>query len=432
MKSLLPALKLWSRSLPPSASMILLLTLGCSGGGEGGGEAAAPPHRTPPIVRDSAGIPILENTEPQWAPGSEWQVGRVITSIGEVRGDPAHELFQALDATRLDDGTVVVGNSSSGELRFFDREGAFLRTVGSIGGGPGEFRGARALRAVTRVAGDTLITWDIYGRLVSVFAPDGRFVRSFSLDGPDQQHFFGGVFADRSLLMYVFEYPVSEPGEPIQEGVVRNPMTLFRYGVDHALACSIRGIQSSEKFQARWGPWGMVSTDPPFGRVTSISVGGTRTYVSTGDADEISVYGESGSLEMLIRRTLEPTRVTPEMASRDKERRIEEERGEMEEASVEPRVLRMIEELPYPEIVPPYASTVLDSEMNLWAEEFPVVEDGPRQWSVFDPGGVWLGRVTLPNGLEVYEIGSDYILGRATDEMEVERILVFELLKELA
>jgi len=61
-----------------------------------------------------------------------------------------------------------------------------------------------------------------------------------------------------------------------------------------------------------------------------------------------------------------------------------------------------------------------------------VFDDEPANWSVFAPDGVWLGRVTLPSGLEVYEIGSDYILGRSMDEMDVERILVYELVKGLA
>jgi len=103
------------------------LTAGCSGGSG----AKDPSLPIPPVVRDSAGVTIVENAEPQWAPGSEWRVGRVVTSIGEVQGDPAHELYRVSDATRLSDGTVVVGNSSSGEIRFFDQDGVFRRQVGS-------------------------------------------------------------------------------------------------------------------------------------------------------------------------------------------------------------------------------------------------------------------------------------------------------------
>ena len=189
------------------------------------------------------------------------------------------------------------------------------------------------------------------------------------------------------------------------------------------------GIPWTDQFQAKWGLRGMMFVDPPFGRVTSINAGDLNTYVATGDSDEVSVYDLNRNLLKLIRRVGEPVPVTPEMMEGDRTRRMNKEKRELEEMRTEPRVIRMIEALPYPEFLPPYGLTMLDSEMNLWVEEFRVTEDDPPDWSVFDPEGVWLGRVTLPAGLEVYEIGSDYILGRSLDEMDVERIEVFQLLK---
>jgi hypothetical protein len=160
---------------------ISLVTFACSGNGAADGsdnEALA----ASPTIRDSAGVTIVENAVPQWAPGSEWRVGELLTTVGEAEGDLNYELFRVLDATRLSDGTLALGNSSTGEIRFFDREGTFVRSVGSKGGGPGEFQGANALRALRRVAGDTLVAWDIYAQRISVFAPDGDFVRTFRLD----------------------------------------------------------------------------------------------------------------------------------------------------------------------------------------------------------------------------------------------------------
>lgn len=407
-----------------------LLSAACSGGNEAGGQVSGGDLLpSPPVIRDSAGITIVENAEPQWAPGSEWQVGPLLTSIGDVPGDPAHELYRARDATRHSDGTVAVANSSNGEIRFFNADGSFLRTVGSTGGGPGEFRGASALRALTGVAGDTLIAWDIYGQLVSVFAPDGGFVRSFGLNGPAQQHFFAGSYGDGSLLLFVIEYPADEPIERMPEGIVPRKVTVHRYGVDHQLISSIREIPNTDAFQARWGPFGMIFVDPPFGRRTSISAGSTSTYVSTGHSDEVTVHNQAGELERVIRRTLDPTPVTSEMADEDRARRLREESSELEEMDVDPRVRRMIHDLPCPEFLPPYGITLVDSEGYLWMEEFQVTRGKPADWSVFDPQGVWLGRVTLPTGLEVFEIGSDYILGRAKDELEVERIVVHGLIK---
>lgn len=405
-----------------------LLALACSGAGAGEGPDG-PPLATPPTIRDSAGVTIVENAEPQWGPGSEWEVGRLLTSIGETQGEAAFELFRAVDATRLSDGTVAVGNSSSGEIRFFAPDGTFIRTVGSKGGGPGEFRGANAIRALRRVDGDTLLAWDIYGQLVSEFAPDGTFVRSFSLEGPVGQHFFAGVLEDRSLLMYIFNFPPRERGEPLEEGVFRTPMTALHYGVDHRLIGSIPGIPETEQFRGRWGPWGVVSLEPPFGPVSSIRAGGDRIYVATGDSDEVRVYDPQGDLARIVRRTVPPRPVTPELEQLERERRIREEKGDLEEVRVDPRVMRMIDALPYPQFLPPYRAVEVDSEGNLWAEDFPVPGDTVAHWSVFDPEGTWLGKVALPSDLEVYEIGPDYLLGRTLDELEVERIRVYELIK---
>ena len=407
-----------------------LVTLACSGGAEWGRDRSDDTLlAAPPTIRDSAGVTIVENAEPQWAPGSEWQVGGLLTSIGEVTGEPAYELFRVLDATRQSDGTVAVGNSSTGEIRFFRQDGTFIRTVGSTGGGPGEFRGSRALRALRRVAGDTLVAWDIYGQSVSVFAPEGEFVRSFRLDGPAQQHFFAGIFGDRSILMRVFERGWEGPVDNLPEGLRRRNISLHYYGVDHTLTNSLRDIPDSDAFQARWGSQGMMTTEAPFGRRTTINVGGSKTYIATGDSDEIAVRDRSGKLQMLIRRTMEPIAVTSEMIRRDRDARISGESDELEASSVEPRVMRMIADLPYPSVLPPYSDTVLDSELNLWVEEFRVTADDPTDWSVFDNEGIWLGRVTLPRGLGIFEIGADYILGKSVDDMEVERVEVYELVK---
>jgi len=48
---------------------------------------------------------------------------------------------------------------------------------------------------------------------------------------------------------------------------------------------------------------------------------------------------------------------------------------------------------------------------------------------VFDPDGRFLGSVTLPARFTSYQIGSDFILGRWEDELEVEYVEVYDLLK---
>ena len=48
-------------------------------------------------------------------------------------------------------------------------------------------------------------------------------------------------------------------------------------------------------------------------------------------------------------------------------------------------------------------------------------------WTVFDADGRALGFVETPDELEVYEVGADYLLGRATDDMGVQSVQVWAL-----
>jgi len=48
---------------------------------------------------------------------------------------------------------------------------------------------------------------------------------------------------------------------------------------------------------------------------------------------------------------------------------------------------------------------------------------------VFDPGGRWLGEMTLPEGFRVFEIGKDYALGVYRDELGIEHVRMYGLVK---
>jgi hypothetical protein len=42
-----------------------------------------------------------------------------------------------------------------------------------------------------------------------------------------------------------------------------------------------------------------------------------------------------------------------------------------------------------------------------------------------------LSTVETPEGLEIYDVGTDYVLGRSRDDLGVERIQMFELPSDL-
>ncbi|HSM03632.1 MAG TPA: hypothetical protein VK858_03385 [Longimicrobiales bacterium] len=54
-------------------------------------------------------------------------------------------------------------------------------------------------------------------------------------------------------------------------------------------------------------------------------------------------------------------------------------------------------------------------------------EPGPALWFRFEPTGEAGCRLDVPDGVDVYEFGPDYMLGETTDEMGVESVVLYAL-----
>ncbi|MCH7562778.1 MAG: hypothetical protein IH968_03035 [Gemmatimonadetes bacterium] len=80
-----------------------------------------------------------------------------------------------------------------------------------------------------------------------------------------------------------------------------------------------------------------------------------------------------------------------------------------------------------PETFPAYADLQTDALGNVWAQDFLAPgEDTPR-WTIFSPDGHVLGRIGTPPHTRVLEIGTDYLLTRYVDEMDVEFVRLYAL-----
>lgn len=111
------------------------------------------------------------------------------------------------------------------------------------------------------------------------------------------------------------------------------------------------------------------------------------------------------------------------------ERYIEDRVSGTTDPEARARVRERVSAVPVSDRFPAFASMMADALDHLWVEEYePPGEELPGViWCVFDPEGRVLGFVETPEGLEIYDIGEDYILGRVTDEMDVEFIQLWPL-----
>ncbi|MCJ7626944.1 MAG: hypothetical protein MUO50_01030, partial [Longimicrobiales bacterium] len=98
---------------------------------------------------------------------------------------------------------------------------------------------------------------------------------------------------------------------------------------------------------------------------------------------------------------------------------------------------RLLEAMPDPITRPAISNLVIDPDGFLWVEEsrgrpLTMTDGQPSHWTVFSPAGEWLGRIQVPYRFSVFEIGSDFVLGRRYDEQDVEHVELLRLTRTSA
>lgn len=101
---------------------------------------------------------------------SSWKLVEELR-IGAVDGGP--EALTDISAfVVLDDGSMLVGQSSEGMVKVFDRAGEFVNSFGGSGAGPGEFQSITGLG----YSGDTVWVSDVRQARITRFTRDGGLI----------------------------------------------------------------------------------------------------------------------------------------------------------------------------------------------------------------------------------------------------------------
>lgn len=129
----------------------------------------------------SGEITVSNTADPIWSQDEVWQVVEELR-IGSAMAE-GPDLFGRICAFDLDAwGRIFILDAQAQEIRVFDASGAFVRTIGGRGDGPGEMQQA----AKVDLARDGEVWVMDQGRgLVSIFDTAGAFLR--------QEHTAGGV-----------------------------------------------------------------------------------------------------------------------------------------------------------------------------------------------------------------------------------------------
>lgn len=387
------------------------------------------------MERDSAGVHIVTNRLPDPEEPEVWTVDvEPRLTIGVLDGPEEYQLFGVAAAARLSNGDLAVVNGGTRDVRLYAADGTFRTVMGGPGQGPGEFRYPTQ---ITVGEGDTVVVWDNPAHRINRFAPDGRFVEAISIDrgaiaGMIQPPYFSEmaeVLPDGDLLVHVFE---SSGGGPPPVGVFRPGSGVLRMAPDLGRVDTVAFFGGIEQMVVETGQDSRprMPVVIPYARRTTVTFQGVPTRVCIGRQDGPAVRCvEADGSEMRIRWNVTPVPVVERDVDAWRERLMAFFTGDMGMGDAEAR--RVLSSVTIPEYRPPYGEIVLDVAGNLWVQQVPAEDDrgGPQTHFVFNPDGRWLGSVTGP-GIQILEIGDDYLMGVYRDESDVEYLQVFDLHKD--
>lgn len=355
-----------------------------------------------------------------WPDPVDLDEGRPLHTARE--GAPADETAPLADVADLlprPGGGVYVADAGFGELLAVDGDGRVRWRAGGEGEGPGEFAGLSGLH---RWPGDTLVALDAGDPSASFWTASGEHVRTLSA-GPLPPP------RDPDLLFSVPAKPVGV----LDDGrlVARGPHRVFgrgRPGLRRART-SVTVVDSTGRARGPIvlpGPWMYELRRPGRFPVSAAPMGGAAAVAVAAHSAEVDlVWARPDTFSVLLLDADGPVRrifqvdEPRERATRAEKRRYRE--GWTPWSGVD-------EEIPFPPRIPAFDRVFLATDGNVWARRHHARWSGRgEEWIRFARSGSEVQRLRFPRRVEVMAARPDVAYGVRRDELDVERIVAFEL-----
>lgn len=390
-----------------AVALLALFSVGC-----GGAQAASRWSGTVDTLPDG----VIEVKNPDrgiWDSSDAWHVVEDLR-VGTLEGT-GPDLFGDVGAVEVDAaGRIWVLEDQAQEIRVFDRDGRYVRTVGRKGGGPGEFAGATGL---VRDPVGRMWVYDGQNNRISVIDTAGNFVTSHRAIGSFTISPFPGIF-DRDGHFYT--YFVDQDGGQFAWAFIRNDTAMTPLDT----VIPPRDMDEREYFEIRSANSWSRSTVPYSPRMQwSLTPSGDFWMVRTGRY-ELTYRTAAGDTLRRVTRAYDPLPVTPEDMDSVRARFADWiERGATIDFS---RV---------PKTKPAVSDIYVDDGDHVWVEREPAVaSDRHRLFDIFDPEGRFLGQVRLPFAIQgakpVFRGG--YLYAATTDDLEVPYVVRARIVRPTA
>lgn len=402
----------WSRTFAAAAALLSPL-LAC-------GDRDAPSDIA--VVRDSSGVRVVQFAAGARALSGAWRLANRPTIVLDNREDDLmFQFFRVTDAQPLPDGGLAVANGGTGEIRIYDAEGRYVRTVGRSGEGPGEFRsiGWIALRPP-----DSIVAGDIRLRRITVFDGRGNYVRTVTTLGPSRDDSRAalaapeplGLFGDASFLAVSYDGPAAVAGP------VRPAARILHYTPDATSSDLLGSWPGNELYLLGEGARLGVFV-PPFQRITRFVVGSEQFWIGDSDRWELRSYSPAGQLLTLVRRLGGDVTVTDALL----ERVINERYRDVADGPDRARAVARQKQMVRHATTPSFGDLQIGTDGRLWVGAYPLPGDTTVLWTGIDPDGTLTAYGTVPRRFQVLRFGSDFVVVLIRDHLDRESIRLYSM-----
>jgi hypothetical protein len=365
-------------------------------------------------------IGLAASAAAQSAQAPLWTLSaRPTVEIGDD-ADPPKQFNRIGSVVRLGDGSIVVANGGSGEIRVFGPRGDYLRTLSRKGQGPGEVNALRKLI----VAGDTIIAPDAQpGTSVFHFFSPSGFLSRIQLRQPGRggvapiDRFADGRFAVTPGFHALPDQPVGTMyTDTLRLGVLTLSETATPEWIGEFPSIQI-WLVDSPFMPGR--PFPVTFT---FGLQRAQAVSGDRLWVGDSRTGVVTQFNSAGKRVGSFTVPIEPRGFRDDVIERVKAARI---------AAAESKVQKVMAEglyaAPRPGQAPLFTEFLPGTGGEMWVRLFDEDPATPSTFVVLNQSGKAIGRIVLPMGFTPQDVGADYLLGVHRDDDGVEHVVEYAL-----
>lgn len=355
-----------------------------------------------PVIRDSAGVRMVDSRNPAWRQGEGWSIdtaAAVPLASATAWGDEPNAVAALADQVAVaEDG---------GRIAWYDRRGSRAATT--------SIPGLAAPPMVLAAAGGGLVAWDADQRAVIRVDASRRAGAPRTTRGlPDGSATPAGAFADGPLLVAVRD------ARTFVVSALPRRDTVAVYRVTNGAAVRVLSVPGPEELTVG-GANGAARLPAPFPRDAFVAVANGRVWVADATDGTVRGYDRAGRLTAILRAPVRGDPAAPAEAARWRARA-----DRLAHAYLTGAQRTALRSLPLPATYAAFTALLASPGGELWARAG-TAPGHPSRWNVFDANGGWLGEVRVAPAFDLVAIGDGQVVARATGPAAGGRLVILPI-----